>query len=205
MVSTRRRALTRAGGWRSARVPLDPGYGRREGSWRSGEWPHPHPRVQPQQSPAEKTRGFDAARPATWWSPLGMRNGARPKAREIAGMFDPARAQPESSPDARTGWRSGQSSANPSLRPDSLICGKIQGIRSDTGSAGLAIGPDSLPCTGAYAPRSLPLRTGNGVPRSTDSSGHDLPRKVPGGRGAGRGPPPPSHGKPESRKLDSTG
>ena len=71
----------------------------------------------------------------------------------------------------RTGWRSGQSSANPSLRPNSLIYGKIQGICPDSGSRGPVIGPDSLACTRTCAPGSLEPGTGNFVPRSRDWRG----------------------------------
>ena len=75
--------------------------------------------------------------------------------------------------------------------PNSLIYGKIQGIRADSGSAGLAVGPDSLASTRTYAPLSLEPGTGNFVPRSrefawprsTESRGHDLPRKVLDGGG----------------------
>jgi hypothetical protein len=63
--------------------------------------------------------------------------------------------------------------------PNSLIYGKIQGIRADSGSAGLATGPDSLACTRTCAPRSLEPGTGNFVPRSRDSRGLDPLRKVP--------------------------
>jgi hypothetical protein len=40
-----------------------------------------------------------------------------------------SRATVEESPDSRTGWRSGQSSANPSLRP------KIPDLRENTGKS----------------------------------------------------------------------
>ena len=69
----------------------------------------------------------------------------------------------------QTGWRSGQSGANPSLRPNSLYFPVDQGIRADSGSPGLAIGPDSPACTRTCAPRSLEPGTGNFVPRSRDS------------------------------------
>ena len=110
---------------------------------------------------------------------LGRVASARPKPREIAGIFDPARPPPENSPDSRTSWRSGQSSANPPLCPNSLIYGKIPGIRADSGAAGLAIGPDSLACTRTCAPRSLEPGTGNFVPRSRDSHSRDPLRKAP--------------------------
>ena len=72
-------------------------------------------------------------------SPLGKREGARPKARETAGISPMARGPADQSLHSQTSWRSGQSSANPSLRPNSLIYGKIQGIRADSGAAGLAL------------------------------------------------------------------
>jgi hypothetical protein len=116
--SIRWRALTRAGGWRSARVRLDPPH---EGRPTLRRRPRPQSLIQPPLSPAEKTRAFGAAGPATCWSPLGIREGARPKARETAGISAIARGPPDQSPRSQTGWRSGQSSANPSLRPNSLI------------------------------------------------------------------------------------
>jgi hypothetical protein len=45
--------------------------------------------------------------------------------------------------------------------PISLIYGKIQGIRTNSGSAGLAISPDSPARAGACTPRSLRSTTGN--------------------------------------------
>ena len=56
--------------------------------------------------------------------------------------------------------------------------------RAATGSAGLAILPDSPPCAGACPPRSLASGTGNCVPSSPDSRGHDPPRRGPDSRGA---------------------
>jgi hypothetical protein len=174
-------ALARVGGQRPARVPLDPPH---EGRPTLRRRPRPQSLIQPPLSPAEKMRGFAAVSPAAWPSPLGMREVARPKSREMAGNSPMARGSSDQSPDSQTGWRSGQSSASRSLRPNSLIYGKIQGIRADSGSSGLAMGPDSLPCTGAYTPLSLPPRTGNFVPRSRDSCGHPIPSQQP--RGANR-------------------
>ena len=82
--------------------------------------------------------------------------GARQEPRGIAGTIGPARAQPEGSPESRTGWRSRQSGATPSPRSNFLIYGRIQGICAAAGSAGLAIWPDSAPCAVACLPRSLP-------------------------------------------------
>ena len=52
--------------------------------------------------------------------------------------------------------------------PNSLIHGKIQGIRADSGSDGLAIGPVSLACTETCAPGFLEPVTGNLAPRSRE-------------------------------------
>jgi hypothetical protein len=76
----------------------------------------PHLLLEPRLPPAKKTRGFGAVEPAAWWSPLGMRENARPKAREMAGNSAFARPPPYGSLHSWTGWRRGQSSANPSLR-----------------------------------------------------------------------------------------
>ena len=69
--------------------------------------------------------------------------------------------------------------------PNSLIYGKIQGICANSGSPGLAIGPDSLACTRTCAARSLEPGTGNFVPWSRDSLGHDLPLKLSDAKPAG--------------------
>jgi len=123
---------------------------------------------------------------------LGCAKARRPRPRGIARFFGPAPDQPEDAPHAQTGWRSGQSRASPSLRRNSLIYGKIQGIRPDSGSVGLAIVTDSLACTRTCAPDSLEPVTGNFVPRSRDSGGRDPLWSVPDHRGAALVGPIPS-------------
>jgi hypothetical protein len=178
----RRRVLNRAGGWRSARVPLDSAHGRTLGAPENGLAPFPlsNRRNRPRRRPA--------ASPRLGQPHGGLRLGC---AKVLAQRPAESRGFLRLCPSARgkslqqqTGWRSGQSSANPSLRPNSLIYGKIQGICADLGSRGLASGPDSLACTRTCAPRSLEPGTGNFVPRSRDSPGQDAPWKVPDRRGA---------------------
>jgi hypothetical protein len=62
--------------------------GRAAGALRraSGEWPRSHSLTEPLQSPVENTWGFGAVGSATSLSPLGMREGARPRPRGIAGI-----------------------------------------------------------------------------------------------------------------------
>jgi hypothetical protein len=175
-VSIRRRALTPVGARRSARVLLDSADGRTLGTMdglapsplsnrlyrpqrkhaalpRCGQ-PHGRLRLGSAKALAQrpaKRRGFRR------WVALSPRIlGAR---RLVGGAGSPARTRLST--------------------PNSLIYGKIQGIRADSGSAGLATGPDSLACTRTCAPRSLEPGTGNFVPRSRDSRGLDPLRKVP--------------------------
>ena len=98
----RRRALTLADGWSSAHVPLDPPH---EGRPTLRRRPRPQSLIQPPLSPAEKMRGFAAVRPAAWRSPLRMREGARPKPREKAGISPITRVPAQPIAETQTGWR----------------------------------------------------------------------------------------------------
>ena len=132
--------------------------------------PHSVSLIEPPQSAAEKMDACLKARPGTRRSPLGMRKGARPRPRGIAGISQ-AVSECAQEVSATADWLAERAVQREpvSPRPNSLIYGKIQGIRADSGAAGLAIGPDSLAWTRTWAPRSLEPGTGNFVLRSRDS------------------------------------
>ena len=98
---------------------------------------------------------------------------------ESRGFLRPCPSARGKSLQQQTSWRSGQSGANPSLRP------KLPDLRENTGNSRgsglprMAISPDSPARAGACTPRSLRSRTGNCRPSTPDSRGHDPPWKVP--------------------------
>jgi hypothetical protein len=172
-------ALTPAVGWRWAHVPPDPAHGRTLGTTDGlALIPVSNRDNRPQRKPAALAPWGRphrclrlgcakalAQRPAKWRdSSGGLSLGPKilRSRRLVGGGSSPARTR--------------------LCTPNSLIYGKIQGIRADSGSAGVAIGTDSLARTSTCAPHSLETETGNFVLRSRDSRGHDLPQNVPDSR-----------------------
>ena len=143
-VSVRRRALTRAGGERSARVPLDPAHGRLLAPLIMASPSSPYRTATISSSENARLRRGEASRLVVsawdarrrWQDPAESRGftGSPECAREVSATAD---------------WLAEEAvQREPVSRPNSLIYGKIQGIRAATGSLGMAIWPDWPPARG---------------------------------------------------------
>jgi len=141
------------------------------------------PLSEPPESAVENIEGYRAVGRPTRPSPLGPCPGPRPTTPRNRGNFPgTSRFGGEIVGNNRQNGGAG-SPARTGLSPQFPELRENTGNSPGSGLPRRAISRDLSARAGAWPPVSLESGTGNFVPRSRDSRGHDLPRKVPDSRG----------------------